>query len=116
METRQKTEYKVYVLCLADVRGGVDSAHAVAVFDELEDLKNYYNSQLADEPYTDEPSPDYYGNVHSYHKVFKRGSPLEWYNPADSLEPVYNTSFGGVLEDWIEYHEFTVPYNPSTTA
>ena len=48
METRQKTEYKVYTLHLADVRGGVDKAHAVAVFDDLDKLKDFYNAQRED--------------------------------------------------------------------
>ena len=114
METRQITEYKVYVLCLANMHGGVDKASPVAVFDDIEKLKNYYNSQLADQPYIDEPSSDSYGNVHSWNKVFKKGSPLEWFNPASSLEAVswHDAAFGGVVEDWVQEFNFNIPFNP----
>lgn len=114
MNTRQKIEYEVFVLCLADMHGGVDKSRPVAVFDELQKLQDYYSSQLADEPYTDEPSMDSYGNTHSWHKVFKKGSALEWFNPASSLDPAqtYECIFGGVFSDWVDNLDFNVPFNP----
>ncbi len=112
METRNKTEYKVYALNLAEMHGGVDKSQGVAVFDSLEGLKNYYNSQLAEAPYTDE----------TWHKVFKKGSPLEWYNPlnpvnqhdGDIFKPVswHDACFGGVTELWVDGFNFTIPFNP----
>lgn len=118
METREATEYKVYCLCLADMHGGVDKSVVVAVFDTLHALKNYYESQLAGTPWTDEPSNDWAGQPRRWHKVFKKGSPLEWYNDASSLEPQswHDVAFGGVVEDWIRSYpsqkNFSVPYNP----
>ena len=122
METRETTEYKVYVLYLADMRGGVDKAKPVAVFDELQELKDFYNSQLADEPYKDTPSSDDYGNIRTWHKVFKEDSILEWYNPVNSdLEDKADTydnmlCFGGVQSQWVDYYpsegQFNVPFNP----
>ncbi len=115
-ETRQTTEYKIYVLTLADMHGGVDRSHPVAVFSTHQKLKDFYHSQLADSPYTDGPSADNYGQTHSWHKVFKKGSMLEWYNGADSLEVSRDVSFGGVFEDWVKVFpnssNFNVPYNP----
>lgn len=122
METRNKTEYKTYVLYLSDMRGNVDKCVPVAVFDELEKLKNYYNSNLEVSTYYDsEESEDYFGNVHGWNKSFKRESPLEWFNP------IYNNdfevkdannfdTFGCVAEMWIDEDpnntNFKVPFNP----
>lgn len=118
METRQKTEYKVYALNLADMHGGVDKSRPVAVFEDIEMLKNYYNSQLAEQPYTDEDSTGY-----KWSKVFKKGSPLEWDNP---LSPInqndsdifkviswHDSTFGGITEHWVDNLSFNVPFNPN---
>jgi hypothetical protein len=122
METREKTEFKVFVLNLADMRGGVDRSKPVAVFDDLEKLKSYYNSQLADQPYTDTSSNDDYGNQRNWHRVFKKSSLLEWFNP---LSPVnnsggifevvsyYDAIFGGVTEHWVDNLGFNIPFNPA---
>lgn len=117
MNTRQITEYQVFVLCLADMHGGVDKAKPLAVFDDLEKLKNYYKDQLADAPYSDVASMDNYGNTHSWSKVFKKGSRLEWFNPANSLEVTdwQSVAFGGVTEQWVtdvRPESFNVPFNP----
>lgn len=121
METRQVTEYKVFALCLANMRGGVDKANPVASFDDLQKLKSYYASQLAGAPWTDEASPDYpdyFGVSHPWNKVFKKGSPLEWYNPAHNLEVSnwQDVAFGGVVEQWgssIPTQDgCNVPFNP----
>lgn len=113
METRVKTEYKVYALNLAEMHGGVDKSRPVSVFDDLEKLKIYYNSQLAENPYKDEDR---------WHKVFKKGSLLEWYNPlspinqsdGDIFKPVswHDAAFGGVTEHWVDDLSFNVPFNP----
>ena len=111
METRNKTEYKIYVLCLANMHGGVDKSRPVAVFDDIEKLKTYYNSQLAPGPYIDTPSEDNYGNTHSW-----QGSALEWYNPLTSfdVQDWNNVAFGGVISDWVDNLSFNVPFNPTT--
>jgi hypothetical protein len=105
METRGKTEYKLYILELAEMHGGVDKASVVAIFTEYQKLKDYYNSQLAEKPYKDKGinMNDNSGN-YVYQKVFKKGSPLEWYNPANNLEikSYQECSFGGVRVEWFE--------------
>lgn len=52
---------------------------------------------------------------YTYRKVFKKGSPLEWFNLAGSLEvvPSYETAFGGVFSQWVDELSFNIPYNPS---
>lgn len=116
METRNITEYKVYALNLADMHGGVDKSRPIAVFDDIEKLKNYYKSQLAETPYVDEE------NGYKWSKVFTKGSLLEWCNP---LSPVnqkdsdefrivswHDAAFGGVTENWVDNLSFNVPFNP----
>lgn len=123
METRQITEYRCFVLNLAEMHGGVDKSTGVAIFDDIEKLKSYYNSQLAHEPYSDKGYNSYSGSDdYNYHKVFKKGSPLEWYNP---LSPVNNSggifevvsyhdsAFGGVTEYWTDNLSFNIPFNPN---
>ena len=99
MSVKTRQIYEVYVLELANMHGGVDKAEVVAIFSEHQKLKDWYNSQLADKPYTDTPSKDNFGQTHSWHKVFKKGSPLEWYNPANSLEEA--SCQGGVRTSWV---------------
>ncbi len=107
METRTITEYKVYVLELAHMTGGVDKAEPVAIFGDLQKLKDFYNSQVAEIPYVDEDR---------WHKVFKKGSILEWFNPTDTLEvrSRHENAFGGVFETWTGNLSFRVPFNPLT--
>lgn len=111
METRQRTEYKVWVLELADMHGGVDKARAVAIFTEHQDLICWYNAQLATEPYEDKGFNSCHGDDYTYQKVFKKGSPLEWFNPANTLQEksFQECSFGGVRTEW--FNEFPTREN-----
>lgn len=71
---------EIYLLRLSDMRGPVDRETTVAASMDPRKLQDFMDSFLV-EPYTDEPSEDFYGNVHTYRKVFAKGSPLEWFNP-----------------------------------
>lgn len=95
METRQITEIKVWKLILNPMKGNIENSTIVAVSYEKRKLIDWYNSLLAPEPYTDKGEvsfPDkgdftgYENNNHAFHKVFIKGSELEWYNPCDSFE------------------------------
>ena len=95
METRQITEVKVWKLILNPMKGNTENSTVVAVSYEKQKLIDWYNSLLAPEPYTDKGEvsfPDkgdfagYENDSHSFHKVFIKGSELEWYNPCDSFE------------------------------
>jgi hypothetical protein len=96
METRSITQYKVYVLYLNPM-----SAHTEA---KEAKLIAYYNSEKAPEPYSEEGAPTFecHGDSHTWNKIFKKGSPLEWYNP------VWNNDFSldrhghGIYEAWID--------------
>lgn len=113
METRQKIEYKIYYLALSDMRGNVDRTNVIACFDDLEKLKNWYNKQVG--PWVDKNGgADNFGKVHDYQKHFLKGSPLEWYNSAISLEPKEHPDFfGGVGYQWVENLQFRIPFNPA---
>lgn len=70
----------IWVLYLSDMRGHVDEESVVAFSRNPLKLQEWAESFLVD-PYRDEPSADFFGYVHSYQKVFAKGSPLEWFNP-----------------------------------
>ncbi len=71
---------EIYLLRLSDMRGNVDQETTVAASMDPQKLRNFMDSFRV-EPYEDEPSEDYFGNVHPYQKFFAKGSPLEWFNP-----------------------------------
>lgn len=116
MEIRQSTEYKIWILELANMHGQVDKARCIAIFDEYQKLKDWYNSQLSEQPYKDKGYNSYTGNNdYEYHKVFKKGSPLEWYNPCSTLEEqnYQDRSFGGVGSQWVDWYPSRENINPS---
>lgn len=71
----------VFYLRLNDMRGPCENARIYAAALSPDKLIAFAESAAADEPYTDGPSEDDYGNNHTYRKVFKKGSILEWCNP-----------------------------------
>ena len=99
METRTVTEYKVFILMLADMRGNVDNLQAVACSTSRAKLISWVRSKVV-ETYVDDPSPDNFGVSHSYRKIYEEGSALEWFNPPTSLEGF--GGFGGIVERWIQ--------------
>ncbi len=114
MVKTQKTEYKIFVLFLADVRDNVDNAQPIAVFSEKEKLVAWYNSMLTSSWVDNEESTDFFGRSHDYTKTFKKGSALEWFNPPHSLDEI--DAFGGVQERWYdqipEQSIFNIPFDP----
>lgn len=68
-----------YFLRLNDMRGCAENGNYIASSFEKEKLVDFVNS-FAVEPYTDEPSFDFYGREHTFRKCFAKGSILEWYN------------------------------------
>jgi len=111
MQTRTITEVLVYKLVLNNMRSNTESRTIVAVSTERQNLIDWYNDQLAPEPYYSEGSPsfDCHGNSHTWYKVFKEGSELEWYNPCYSdFEPDHCGH--GISSVWINESEL---YNHS---
>jgi hypothetical protein len=104
------TPLRLFSLALADMRGNVDNATLLALFDSADSAETYERSFRV-EPYDDEPSEDFFGNVHGFRKVYAKGSPLEWFNPpsgyADGImEHVYSTT----PQEFAEHNN--VPFNP----
>ena len=104
MQTRTITEVLLYRLILNDMRfPKIEIKQLVAVSTSYEKLVEWYNSQIADDRWVDTIGG------YNWSKTFKKDSPLEWYNPADSLQPIEpsvirNSIGGGICEIW-EYLE-----------
>lgn len=84
METRAQQEVKVYSLHLNPMTANFEKANMVAASFNREDLMKWYEG-LKVEPYQDE----------RWHKTFKKGSKLEWYNPIEWSDHC------GVDEQWV---------------
>lgn len=66
---------KKYVMYLNSVFGRCEDRTAVVTADSEAQLETYFNSQLSENPYTDEVSG------RTIHRYFKKDSPLYNYNP-----------------------------------
>ena len=109
METRQVTEVKIYKLILNPMRGNTENGSIVAIAYEKQKLIDWYNSLLATEVYAEEGSPSFecHGDSHKWHKAFKLGSELEWFNPCGSFEPDH---YGhGISEEWVMEQQLQNP-------
>ena len=113
METRQITEEKVWKLILNPMKGNTEDTTIVALAYEKQKLIDWYNSLLAPEPYKDNGEasfPDkgdfvgYHNSAHSFHKVFIKGSELEWFNPCENFDGL--NDFGqGLSFQWIQEND-----------
>lgn len=114
METRQVTEIKVYKLVLNPMRSNMEAGEIVALSYDKQTLIDWYESQLAPEPYNDEGSGSFavHGDTHQWHKSFKKDGPLEWYNPTDlhNQDDYYGH---GVSHEWVDinFAEQTLRYS-----
>ena len=101
METRTITEEKIYKLILNPMRGNTETWNIVAIAYEKQKLIDWYNSLLAIEVYKENGSPSFecHGDSHIWHKTFREGSELEWYNPCPNFEQDYY--WHGIGEEWI---------------
>lgn len=64
------------------MKGHTEECHLVAWSEDKNRLLEWYRS-LKVEPYSDKGAPSFscHGKSHSWNKVFRKGSVLEWYNP-----------------------------------
>jgi hypothetical protein len=77
-----------YALLLNDMRQpNIENIQVVKVADTKQELVDWYNAQLAGEPWHDG----------RWHKSFKSGSELEWYNPHGNLD-IENDYWGGTWQ------------------
>lgn len=99
METRTLTEYKIYVLALNRMTSNTEHWEAVAISYERQKLIDWVNSLV--EPKVEEGPPSFpiHGDTHVWHKTYKIGSPLEWFNPTDFNS--VNHYGQGIREQWI---------------
>lgn len=100
METRNKTEFKIYLLYLNMMKDRVESSQCVAIADDPQKIIDWYNSLLT-EPYSD--IVEEWSGPKTYQKIFRKDSPLEWFNPVRSFNPDH---FGhGIREQWVDAEE-----------
>lgn len=100
METRTKTEYQVFFLMLNPMRYQTEARRCVAISDDPKKLVDWYNSLRVD-LYTEESESNFFSGLTTFHKVFKKDSPLEWMNPCS--ESFIPTVFGhGIVEQWVD--------------
>jgi len=103
VQQRQISQTLIHKLVLNPMRSNTENSILVAWSDCKDKLINWYNSQKAPEPYTDNGSPSFecQGDSHSWYKVFSKGTELEWFNPADSLDNP-NRYGQGIQEEWVD--------------
>ena len=83
MEERVITQRKTYKLLLNRMVGRSENVELVAIGYDKQKLIDWYEEQKV-LPYQDG----------SWHKVFRKGSDLEWNNPLEFSD------FGGIQEEW----------------
>ncbi len=107
-ETRSIIQVKVWKLILNDMRSNTEARTLVAFSDDRDKLLEWYGQQIADEKYVDIgghyfPSKGDFGSIaddnYKYHKTFKPGSPLEWFNPLLNLDEPSNYGHG-IFWEW----------------
>lgn len=97
METKNITIVRIYKLILNPMYDRAETRRLVAISTEYDRLVSWYRSQFVDDPYSE----------NGYYKVFKKGSPLEYFNEAGSLNLNDGGSFGhGIFDEWIDLNDF----------
>lgn len=76
---------RVYGLVLNMMRDRMERADLVACSDSLEELKQFEAGERVDE-YVDGGFSGFDGGSQKFRKVYRKGGPLEWYNPPDSMD------------------------------
>lgn len=74
----------MWVLQLNMMRNRTESRTAVAFSESKEKLEAFVAGERV-EPYGDEGFSDFGGHGTTFQKVFRKGGPLEWFNPPESL-------------------------------
>lgn len=110
METRQITEVKIWGLILNPMKGNTEDSVIVAMAYEKQKLIDWHNSLFAPEPYKD-TAPNsfpkkgdfdgYSDNAQVFHKVFIKGSELEWCNPCENFDSPDHHGHG-LISQWIK--------------
>lgn len=101
METRNVTQYHVYLLVL-NTFGRAEEMGIAAVSTDYDHLVSWYHDQFAESKWRDAS-----GFIHT----FKEGSPIENYNPCSSIVLNQLGCFGdGIKDEWVDQSSFeTIP-------
>lgn len=111
METRTQVievqEVKLYVLVLNNMRGHFEDTSIVAVSPDINSLIRFMEAEKAPEQYVDEEDTNMVG--YPLRKTFRKGSPLEYFNPAgcfyspSDIQEIHTTYAGqtGIFYQWI---------------
>lgn len=104
MITRTVEKTLIFSIYLNSVTARIQELNRVAISTDYEALVSWYNEQMTDKPAHD--NEDKVRNMigGAIFKHFKKGSPLEYYNPYHSSEIMESASripmYGGVVEQW----------------
>lgn len=99
METRKITQVKIYTLKMNPMTGKAETVRPVSSAYEKQKLIDLYNSSNAPERYVDNEK---------WHKSFKNGTPLEWFNPIINPDEDFKPDWRGIgiHEVWIDKKTF----------
>ena len=109
METRQITQIKIWKLIMNPMTTNTEHNQLLVISDDRQKLLDWYKLQFADEPYFSVGEnyfpakgdfPVQHDLHHRYYKVFKQGTPLEWFNPIDN-EDIPNRYGQGISFEWV---------------
>ena len=100
-ETRTIEEVKIHLLVMNNMTQNMEHGDTVAYSFDRDKLIQWKYDQLALGPWKDE-GPNYFGNggTKIYHKVYRKESILEWYNPINDNS--INNFNHGIVEKWIQ--------------
>lgn len=87
---------RVYALVLNMMRDRMERADVVAIASGVDELKAFEAGERV-APYSDQGTSGFDGFGQTFHKVYRQGGPLEWYNPPPSMDSA-DSDFGhGVI-------------------
>lgn len=106
----------MWILLLNDMRDPkIEILKIIGRADTKEKLEAFIGAEKV-EPYTDPVLSHESKTTRKWHKVFRRGGPLEWYNPPFSSRDNEHFLHAGTGDDWAEearadYHNkiMTIP-------
>jgi hypothetical protein len=84
----------MYALYLNMMRDRAERMDLLATSEDLQRLQDYVHNELV-QPYDDEGPGGFFNGTQTFHKVYRKGGPLEWYNPPAGLGLENFTSFTG---------------------
>ena len=94
METRTITQVRIYKLILNPMAGRCEDGEIVAISGDYNRLVRWCEEQKAPTPYRDDDG---------WYRTFADGTPLHWYNPADTLELNCPDHWGhGITDEWVK--------------